>query len=172
MAGTELELPTYEQIATILSQLMTNYNAIIENFYNLFYNPEPQDIVIDLYTADGTLRSYTIPNRAKDNRYILNGKGTPEGIEVAPIGAIYQDTEEGVLYIKQTGTDKTGWTKVGGDVYIEGGSGSPEGILARTKGSLYVDKSNADLYIKSTGSGKNGWILISSKDVIIDYSGV
>ena len=172
MAGTELDLPTYEQIAKILSQLMTNYNALIENFYDLFYNPVAMDITISLYTVDGVLKTYTIPNRAKDNRYIMNGEGTPEGNVVAAIGTIYQDTKNGVLYIKQTGTDRTGWNRVGGDVCIVSGSGSPEGVLARSMGTLYVDTSNADLYIKSVNYGKTGWTLISSKSITIDYSGV
>lgn len=172
MAGTTLDLVTYEQIATLLSQLMTNYNAIIENFYDIFYNPIPNDVTIRLYTADGTIQTYTIPNRAKDFTYVRNGSGSPEGNITAPVGTIYQDTTNGILYIKETGDGKTGWNKVGGDVYIESGTSNPEGIYSRAKGSLFLDVSGADLYIKTTNYGKTGWVLISAKDVSIDYSGV
>ena len=171
MADTTLDLVTYEQIATLLSQLTTNYNAIIENFYDIFYNPVPGDVTIRLYTAEGTIQTYTIPNRAKDFTYVRNGSGSPENTVTAPVGTIYQDTANGILYIKETGTGKTGWNKVGGDVYIESGNTNPEGVYARAIGSLYVDLSNADLYIKSTNYGKTGWTLISSKDVGIDYTG-
>ena len=171
MAGTTLDLAKYEQIATLLSQLMTDYNALIENFYNIFFNPEPMDVTISLYNLDGVLKEYTIPNRAKDFTYVRNGSGSPEGNELAPVGTIYQDTTNGVLYIKETGTGRTGWIKVGGDVYIESGDGSPQGKYSRSIGSLYVDKTNADLYIKSTNYGKNGWVLISAKSISVDYSG-
>ena len=172
MADKTLDMATYEQIATLLSQLTTNYNAIIENFYNIFYNPNPMDVKISLYTADGILREYDIPNRAKDFTYVRNGQGSPEGKEIAPVGTIYQDVENGVLYIKETGTGRTGWNKVGGDVYIESGMSSPEGVYSRSIGSLFVDKKEALLYIKTTNYGKDGWVMISARDIPIDYSGV
>lgn len=171
MASNTIDTATYEQIATLLSQLMTNYNALIESFYNIFYNPNPMDVTISLYTADGALREYVIPNRAKDFTYMRNGSGNPEGNEIAPVGTIYQDTTNGILYIKETGTGRTGWVRVGGDVYIESGSGSPENVYSRAKGSLYVDMVNAELYIKTTNYGKTGWMLISAKSIPIDYSG-
>jgi hypothetical protein len=118
------------------------------------------------------LQEYVIPNRAKDFSYIRNGEGSPEGVEKSPVGTIYQDTTNGVLYIKETGTGNIGWNKVGGDVYIESGTVPPEGVYSRAIGSMYVDISNADLYIKSTNYGRTGWSLISAKEIPIDYRGI
>lgn len=166
------EIASYEQIALLLSELMNNYTVIMNSYYNMFYNPDPMEIILTLYDSKGNLKDYKVPNRAMDYRYIKNGKGSPENVEIAPVGTIYQDTSNGILYIKEVGTGRTGWNKVGGDVYIEGGSGSPEGVLSRARGSMYVDKSSANLYIKSTNFGKTGWELISSRPTNIDYSGV
>ena len=71
MAET-LEFATYEQIAILLSQLMTNYNALADNYFNMFYSETPADINLTLYNSDGTLTEYTIPNRAKDFNFIRN----------------------------------------------------------------------------------------------------
>lgn len=169
MAENILDIATYEQIATLLSQLTTNYNAIISNYYNMFYNTTPMDITLSLYTADGELVTYTIPNRAKDFNYVRNGSGNPEGTVQAPVGTIYQDTTNGILYIKEVGTDQNGWNRVGGDVYIESGVGSPEGSLSRARGSMYVDTQGANLYIKTTDYGKTGWLNITAKSIPISY---
>lgn len=40
------------------------------------------------------------------------GKGSPQGVVVAPIGAIFQRTDGGAattLYVKESGTGNTGW---------------------------------------------------------------
>lgn len=46
------------------------------------------------------------------------GDGTPEGTVTAPVGSVYADTTNGVLYVKNTGTGNTGW------VLIEAGAAS------------------------------------------------
>ena len=157
----ELEIASFEQIAVILSQLMTNYNAIIDNYYNMFYSTTPADITITLYDSTGTLTKYTIPNRAKDFNYIRNGEGSPEDNVAAPIGTMYQDTKNGVLYLKTIGTGSTGWREIVFDRNIEEGYGSPEGVLSRAKGNLYIDLDTAYLYIKATPVGNTGWSLIN-----------
>lgn len=157
----ELDLATYEQIATLLSQLMTNYNAIIDNYYNMFYSTTPGDITITLYDESGVPKEYVIPNRAKDFNYIKNGQGSPEGNVIASVGTMYQDILNGVLYIKNSGTGNTGWVEVPINTNIEEGYGSPEGVLTRAKGTLYIDKDSAALYIKTTSTGNTGWNLIS-----------
>jgi hypothetical protein len=152
-----LDIATYEQIATVLYHLMVNYNAIIDNYYNMFYNTEPVDITITLYGSDGTPRQYTIPNRAKDFNFIRNGEGSPEGVVSAPIGTVYQDTLNGVLYLKKIGTGNTGWDEVPSSSNIIEGSGSPEGAVSATKGTLYVDTASALLYIKGSNNSSLGW---------------
>lgn len=37
------------------------------------------------------------------------GAGTPEAAVAAPIGSVYQDQTNGILYVKRTGTGNTGW---------------------------------------------------------------
>ena len=164
---TTLNIATYSQIVTVLSQLATNYTNIFIDYYNIFYNPEPMDVTIQYYTDSGELKTITIPNRAKDRSYILNGEGNPEGVVSAGQGALYQDLKNGNLYLKQQATlDQTGWNAVitAEDLsnFVVQGSGSPEGIEVQPKGVLYIDMTNAALYIKSTSTGNTGWELISA----------
>ena len=94
---------------------------------------------------------------------IKRGSGTPEASVTATVGAIYQDTTNGVLYVKQTGTGNTGWVVLpssvvgsfgitidgGGSVITTGVKGYvpvPYGmtitgltILADQSGSIVVD---------------------------------
>ena len=162
-----IEVPTFEQIATILSQLATNYSNVFADYYNLFYNPTPMDVTVQIYNEAGNLTTITIPNRAKDRAYILNGNGDPNNNVSAPKGSLYQDLANGVVYIKQfASTGNTGWSEFmtleSLEDYLIQGAGSPEGIVAAAKGILYVDKMNAALYLKSTATGNTGWILISA----------
>lgn len=160
MADT-IELATYEQIAVLLSQLMTNYNALADTYFNMFYDTVPADINITLYNSDGTLTEYTIPNRAKDFNFIRNGEGNPEDVVRAPIGTTYQDTKNGAFYLKEVGTGSQGWVRIPINTNIDEGNGSPEGILVRGKGTLYIDKDEAAMYIKTTPMGNTGWSLIA-----------
>lgn len=43
---------------------------------------------------------------------LKNGSGSPEGAVTAGVGAIYQDTTNGKLYEKVSGTGNTGWREV------------------------------------------------------------
>jgi len=110
----DIKVATYEQIATLLSQLMNNYSNMINSYYDMFYNTNLMDINLQLYNDNGELKDYTIPNRAKDFNFIRNGQGSPEGVVIAPIGTTYQDTLNGDLYIKQIGSSFDGWLKVSG----------------------------------------------------------
>ena len=162
----QIDVASFAQIATVLSQLATNYSSVFIDYYNLFYNPTPMDITIEIYDKDGNLEEITIPNRAKDRRYILNGNGDPEGNVDAAIGSLYQDLTNGTVYIKQfTTSDNTGWSELMtlGSLsnYIIHGMDSPEGVVTAVKGVMYIDKGTASLYIKSTEVGNTGWILSS-----------
>ena len=162
-----IDVPTFEQIATILSQLSTNYTNIFADYYNLFYNPTPMDVTVQTYDDAGNLSTITIPNRAKDRTYILNGNGDPNNNISAPKGSIYQDLTNGTAYVKQfANTDNTGWSEFmtleSLEDFIIQGAGSPEGVVAAAKGVLYVDRTNAALYLKSTATGNTNWILVSA----------
>lgn len=43
---------------------------------------------------------------------LRNNAGSPETVVAAPVGAIAQDTTNGVVYVKKTGTGNTGWQRV------------------------------------------------------------
>ena len=162
----QIDVASFEQISIMLSQLATNYSNLFVDYYNLFCNPTPMDITVELYDIDGNLSTITIPNRAKDRTYILNGNGNPEGVVSAPKGSTYQDLTNGVVYVKQfTTSDNTGWSELMtvntlGNYFIQG-EGSPEGEVTAVKGVLYVDKAASTLYIKTTEIGNTGWDLIS-----------
>ena len=163
----QIDVISFEQIATMLSQLATNYSNLFADYYNLFYNPTPMDVTVELYDDSGNLETITIPNRAKDRTYILNGEGEPEGAVEAEKGSVYQDLTNGIVYVKQfTTSDSTGWSElvtIGSlSEYLLQDVGSPEGKQTADKGILYVDKGNANLYIKTTDIGNTGWVLISA----------
>lgn len=151
-------------VATVMSQLQTNYTNLALSWYDVFYNTVAQDISLDLYDINGVLTTYTIPNRAKDFMYIKNGNNSPESSIVGTVGSTYQDLTNGDLYIKSSGTGNTGWSKIAkiadiqADLFTKG-EGSPEGVIVATIGNVYINTLTGDLYIKTSGSGNTGWYL-------------
>lgn len=64
---------------------------------------------------------------------LRNNAGTPESAVTAPVGAIAQDTTNGHIYAKKTGTGNTGWVKLS-DIHVgTSAPGSP------ATGDLWVD---------------------------------
>ena len=167
MAST-INIATFEQITDILSKLATNYSNMALAFYNVFYNPTPMDVTIQMFDEADVLQTYVIPNRAKDRNLILNGEGNPEGFVAGSYGTIYQDTSNGEVFIKGTESGNTGWnvivTKDILDSFIIHGVGNPEGIVEASKGSLYIDSQSATIYIKVTSTGVTGWAVIGGGD--------
>lgn len=163
--ATTLDVATFSQIMTLLTQLSTNYTNIFTDYYNIFINPEPMDITLQFFDEDGALHEIVIPNRAKDRTYILNGSGDPSGSVTANRGSMYQDITGGAVYINIDGSIG-GWSKIIEEeelaTYIRQGGGSPEGIVEASKGILYIDNVNSGLYIKTTATGDTGWALISA----------
>lgn len=161
-----INIPTFEQIETVLSRLATNYSELAIVFYDVFYNPEPKDVMLQMFDEAGVLQTYVIPNRAKDMRNILSGEGTPQDNVEASKGVIYQDLENGDVYIKLTATGNTGWSRVitGAELdnLIIEGIGSPEGVVIANKGTLYLDRKDAGLYMKTQADNNIGWALISA----------
>lgn len=163
---TDLDIPTYEQIETILVKVATNYSSMALVFYDVFYNQTPMDVTFQMYNEAGVLQTYTIPNRAKDMRYILNGDNNPESRVFANAGALYQDIQNGDVYVKKTNNSATGWSLLVSSEdlakYVIKGTGTPQGHVTGNVGLLYVDGLNAALYIKTTATGNTGWTLISA----------
>ena len=162
----DLLVPTYEQIATILTKLATNYSNLASTFYNIFYSTTPEDVDIQLYNEAGELVTYTIPNRAKDLQNLLSGETVPEGNVEGSKGTLYQDLTNGDLYIKETPDGTEGWNRISTDNFLKSifiqGNGDPNGSVSAEKGILYIDTNNASLYIKTSETGKEGWQLISA----------
>jgi len=97
------------EIAENLTELLTNTVNMTSVFYDIFLNPEPMDVDIDMFNNENELVTVTIPNRAKDKQTAYSGEGSPEGIQVAPVGSTYVDTLNSEVYFKVDGTDAFGW---------------------------------------------------------------
>lgn len=161
----KITVPTYEQIEVILSKLATNYSNLAHVFYDVFYNTEPMDVTLQMFDEQGELKTYVIPNRAKDMQNIRNGEGSPEGLVGGSMGTLYQDLENAGLYIKETPDGNEGWVQLATEDYLDDiflrGSGSPEGTVVAPKGVLYIDTNEANLYIKGSITGSTGWVLLA-----------
>ena len=157
----KLTIPTFEQIATMITHLLHNFSELSRTYYRMFYSDTPENIPLTFYNENGETVSFEVPNRAKDFRYMQNGQGNPENNLAAEIGTVYQDTLNGKLYIKQIGTGNTGWVEIDSDSSIIKGSVAPEGAIAGSKGDIYEDVSTSSLYIKTTEGGNTGWILLN-----------
>ena len=71
---------------------------------------EPVRLVVRLYAL---MRDFARTFNDHDERIILRGSGSPEGVITAGIGRLYVDTAGGAsttLYVKTSGTGNTGWT--------------------------------------------------------------
>jgi len=160
--------PDMNKVAVVMSQLQHNYSQLAQNWFNIFYNPEPQDVIITFFDELGNYETYTVPNRAKDFNNIKNGSGSPEGAIKGGKGTIYQDLTNGDAYLKKAGDDKIGWVKIITQTEIEHlvrkGDGDPNGNVVGEKGDLYVDRATGNLYIKTTDTGNQGWVPAISTD--------
>jgi hypothetical protein len=81
-------------------QVFSAANMTIQDNNNYFAATNVEDTLSELYTTF-------------KNSYILSGSGSPEGVVVANMGAIYVNTAGGVattLYVKTSGTGASGWT--------------------------------------------------------------
>lgn len=167
MADNLITAATYEQIATMLSKLATNYSNLASVFYDVFYNTTPTDVTFQMYDESGTLQTYTIPNRAKDLQNLLSGEGAPENLVDGGKGTLYQDLLNGDLYIKETPEGNDGWTQFATKDFLKNiliqGNGEPNevGIVA-PMGTLYIQVDAGSLWIKTTVTGSQGWERIST----------
>lgn len=99
-------------VAENLAELLTNTVDMAAVFYDIFLNPQPLDINIQMYDDNNQLITVTIPNRAKDRITPYVGEGSPEGTVEAPIGSVYVDTLTSTVYYKVSGSDSYGWNAV------------------------------------------------------------
>lgn len=153
----------YTDVVEALSRLQLNYTSLASQLYNIFFNPIPMDVTLVFMNESGEEVEITIPNRAKDQKYITNGEGSPvTSLQPADIGTIYQDITNGEVYIKY-GSDNSDWSllisKNELDSYIQQGQGVPTHTAA--KGTLFVDTQNGHMYMQRTSTG-NGWEIIDA----------
>ena len=153
-------------IVDALSRLQLNYTSLAEQFYNIFFNPTPMNVSLVFIDKNGEEIEVTIPNRAKDQKYIINGEGSPvQNALAADIGTIYQDIVNGNIYVKY-GDDSDEWTTLISknelSSIIRQVQGSPEGAEVASIGTLCIDTQNGFMYMKRTTSGNTGWVRIDA----------
>lgn len=72
-------------------------------------------IAVSTVSASGNVAGASYVRTADAGRFITWGTGSPEGVLVGSVGAVFLRTDGGAattMYIKQTGTGNTGWTAV------------------------------------------------------------
>lgn len=154
--------PTEEEIAVLMSRLVTNWTELMNNYFDIFINERPKMVSLQLIDSKGNVTTINIPNRAMDRQYILNGNGIPTDVILGSIGSIYQDLTNGEVYINKNGT-KNGWIKLINKKDLESiilqGMTNPEGQINANKGTLYINMSAGTLFIKQTeGVSNTGWV--------------
>lgn len=103
---------TLVEVGTDLSELLTNSVNMAEHFFEIFFDPDPHYVDLDMYDKEGTLRTYRVPNRAMDNRVAMSGEGAPEGMTEGYIGNLYVDEISKDLYIKKVDGGSIGWVNI------------------------------------------------------------
>ena len=156
----------YTDVVDAIARLQLNYTKLAQQWYDVFLNEQPMDVTLSFYNGEGEEFEFTIPNRAKDRQFILNGTGSPIlGTVDAEKGSLYQDTSTGEVYIKY-GDDTSQWsciiTEDALKMIIRQIQGSPEGSEIAPMGTLCVDTLNGWMYMKRTSTGNTGWVRIDS----------
>lgn len=151
---------TLEDAVNLLTVLFTNLNNQNRAYYDIFLNPEPMDVPLEMYNEKGEVQTVLIPNRAKDNMVASSGTGNPNGRKVAPVGSLYIDSENNALYYKAQGTDANGWVMVWtANNFVEGSQYlSPTGDAS---GLVNLNMSNAGSGILPVTRGGSGTNIIS-----------
>lgn len=153
------EVIDINQIAVLMSELIQDYNELARCWYEVFHDPVAKDIQLKFLDTDGVLKTYTIPNRAKDKSYLYHGNGNPEGVVSAATGSIYQDTSNGRLYAKMatsgsSGASNTNWKWIMplNEIYLSGSEDPDESIFGAV-GTLYTNTETGWLFTKTP----EGW---------------
>lgn len=163
---------TYEQIVTLLTQLHTNYSNLASTFYDVFYNKTPKEVTFKMFDESNNYVDYTVKNLALSNQYRAIGNESPENNVSAVQGTLYQDLNNGEVYIKHYGDTNEGWSKLVNQALLDGyiihGNVNPNGFekdgviigkVDATPGTLYVNTDTATLYICVQ---EGTWVVISA----------
>jgi hypothetical protein len=104
-----------------LAELLTNTVNMSSVFYDIFLDPNPKDVELQMFDDNNELITVVIPNRAKDREDAsLSGEGSPEGVIKAPIGTVYIDKLTSTIYYKVSGEaeDSNGWAPTISQAYL------------------------------------------------------
>ena len=116
MAETEEQLKSetnsFIEVSTDLAELLANSVNMADKFFEIFFDPNPHYVYLDLYDREGTRHTYKVPNRAMDKSIAQSGVGSPEGTVEGAVGTLYIDEEKRELYIKRTASGTTGWLNI------------------------------------------------------------
>ena len=153
-----------------LTELLTNTVDMAAVFYDIFLNPQPMDVNLQMYDDNNQLVTVTIPNRAKDRVVPYTGEGSPEGVVEAPVGATYVDTATSTVYYKVSGSDKYGWNAVISqslmEPYIRTYLEAHGYLTTSYLNSYLVDHEYVDIPGLSTYLNENGYIRSSDLEDI------
>ena len=103
---------TLVEVSKDLSELLSNSVNMADKFFEIFFDPNPHLVTLELYDREGTRTTYQIPNRAMDKSVALSGNGSPEGVIEAEVGTLYIDEDKRELYIKRTKDSSMGWLNI------------------------------------------------------------
>lgn len=103
---------TLVQVGGDLSELLFNSVNMAEKFFEIFFDPNPHLVKLEMYDREGVLHTYEVPNRAMDRSIALAGNGSPEGSIEGVVGDLYIDEITREIYIKKTSTGKDGWYSI------------------------------------------------------------
>ena len=108
----EEDVSTLESVGKDLAELLTNSVNMADRLFEIFFDPNPHLVPLQLYDSEGNLTTYEIPNRAMDRSVAKSGNGSPEGVVEGVIGTLYIDESTRDLYIKKTEKGTSGWVNI------------------------------------------------------------
>ncbi len=101
-------------------------------------------------------------------RSVIVGSGTPEGVVAADIGAIYKDSAAATIYHKLTGFGtNTGWSSASTGGAISGTTGTFSGVILGADGTAAAP----GYAFGSAGSADNGMYLAGANSVALATAG-
>lgn len=103
---------TLVQAGEDLSELLFNSVNMAEKFFEIFFDPKPHLVKLEMYDREGVMHTYEVPNRAMDRSVALSGNGSPEGSVEGVIGDLYVDEITREIYIKKTPSGTNGWYSI------------------------------------------------------------
>lgn len=151
---------TLEDLISVVRKLYFNMDKISENYYNMFWNPEPMILEMERYDETGKLITVPLKNRAAELSPMLKDYGDPNGLQEGNQGDLYLDLGTKVLYYKGEGNgDKFGWNKVYSDENLKTEDFLPpdgSGALLKNLNASSINNGVLGAQYGGTGVGTSG----------------